>query len=374
MQLPSICVDRISEIREARQSDERSLAARARAQALANADAIPSSIAAMLDSLGDEDGWECCICKEGYSLHPTDPLGFYVFVSPTSNLCSTGFTCVHYRCHSGTWEMARLRNSEKECNAIFPIPSDSLDPALYRDHVVKFYRGCTNPFMTCLSEMALHLQRLGTFSAADFRAGGGSIANELGWLPFLINAGHILLDRPRAQVDGVNRGAMETEMQKTLDGKADVGLGFALSLWVMSLAEWIGFKLGLLGVVVKNLRIAKEVDDNELFRRTRSILIQFVVTHKLQELLKKPTQAAKTSDFGIAPHTGDPWITDFQRELGEEGMTKCNEWKELGEFFERSVLSLGTVDQALTLTDDLGRLSAFGHRSAVGWLRTFCCN
>jgi hypothetical protein len=366
---PSVCGIRIEEIRRARREDELLQAKAARDQRIAAAAAIAPNWAAALDSLDDVEGWECCICKEGYSVLPGELMSFYVFVRRAPEmLISTGFTCVHNKCHFGTWEMARLRNCELECNGLFPIPSDTVGIDDYRAELARFYATGVNPFVSCVTEMDQHLKRLGSFEPADFRRGGGSIANEVGWLPFLINAGHLVLEAPGAVVSRENR---EAEMQKIVNGQSEITFGFALSLWIMSLAEWNGFKLELLGRYIRRLRISTGVEDIDLFRQLRSILIQFVATQKIQEQLKKLTQRATASDSGIAKHIGDPWITDFQREINEDGMAKCAEWKELGELFERSVLTLEDIDAAFRLTDDLGTLAAYGYQSPIGWVRTF---
>jgi len=55
---------------------------------------------AMMGAL-DEQLWECCICREGYDMCPTEPLGVHVFANHIGELVSTAtyFVCVHASCH-----------------------------------------------------------------------------------------------------------------------------------------------------------------------------------------------------------------------------------------------------------------------------------
>ncbi|KAF8656506.1 hypothetical protein HU200_060675 [Digitaria exilis] len=101
----------------------------------------------------EEDGLACMVCREGYTLRPTDMLGVYAF-SKRVNLGATSsgsgrgdcvyttvshFNIIHYQCHQEAkradaalknpkkeWDGATLRNNETLCNCIFPLRGASV--------------------------------------------------------------------------------------------------------------------------------------------------------------------------------------------------------------------------------------------------------
>ena len=110
----------------------------------------------------EEDGLACMVCREGYSLRPTDLLGVYSY-SKRVNLgvgisgSSRGecvyttvsyFNIIHYQCHQEAkrtdaglkipkkeWEGATLRNNESLCNSLFPVRGPSVPSAQYMRYV-----------------------------------------------------------------------------------------------------------------------------------------------------------------------------------------------------------------------------------------------
>uniref|UniRef100_A0A0D9XBJ0 Auxin transport protein BIG n=1 Tax=Leersia perrieri TaxID=77586 RepID=A0A0D9XBJ0_9ORYZ len=106
----------------------------------------------------EEDGLACMVCREGYTLRPTDMLGVYAF-SKRVNLGATSsgggrgdcvyttvshFNIIHYQCHQEAkradaalktpkkeWDGATLRNNETLCNCIFPLRGPAVPPGQY---------------------------------------------------------------------------------------------------------------------------------------------------------------------------------------------------------------------------------------------------
>jgi len=106
----------------------------------------------------EEDGLACMVCREGYSLRPTDLLGAYSY-SKRVNLgvgaSGSGrgecvyttvsyFNIIHFQCHQEAkradaalknpkkeWDGATLRNNESLCNSLFPVRGPSVPLAQY---------------------------------------------------------------------------------------------------------------------------------------------------------------------------------------------------------------------------------------------------
>jgi len=114
----------------------------------------------------EEDGLACMVCREGYSLRPTDLLGVYSYskrvnlgVSPSGS--SRGeyvyttvsyFNIIHFQCHQEAkradaalknpkkeWEGATLRNNESLCNSLFPVRGPSVPLPQYIRFVDQFW-------------------------------------------------------------------------------------------------------------------------------------------------------------------------------------------------------------------------------------------
>ncbi|RLN35404.1 hypothetical protein C2845_PM03G30180 [Panicum miliaceum] len=114
----------------------------------------------------EEDGLACMVCREGYTLRPTDMLGVYAF-SKRVNLgaASSGsgrgdcvyttvshFNIIHYQCHQEAkradaalknpkkeWDGATLRNNETLCNCIFPLRGPSVPLGQYTRCVDQYW-------------------------------------------------------------------------------------------------------------------------------------------------------------------------------------------------------------------------------------------
>lgn len=114
----------------------------------------------------EEDGLACMVCREGYSLRPTDLLGVYSYskrvnlgVSPSGSARGeyvyttvSYFNIIHFQCHQEAkradaalrnpkkeWEGATLRNNESLCNSLFPLRGPSVPLPQYVRYVDQYW-------------------------------------------------------------------------------------------------------------------------------------------------------------------------------------------------------------------------------------------
>ncbi|TQD82008.1 hypothetical protein C1H46_032471 [Malus baccata] len=114
----------------------------------------------------EEDGLACMVCREGYSLRPTDLLGVYSYSKRVNLGAGTSgsargecvyttvsyFNIIHFQCHQEAkradaalknpkkeWEGATLRNNESLCNSLFPVRGPSVPLAQYVRYVDQYW-------------------------------------------------------------------------------------------------------------------------------------------------------------------------------------------------------------------------------------------
>lgn len=114
----------------------------------------------------EEDGLACMVCREGYSLRPTDMLGVYSYSKRVNLGVSTSgtaraeyvyttvsfFNIIHFQCHQEAkradaalrnpkkeWEGAALRNNGSYCNSLFPVRGPSVPIVQYIRYVDQYW-------------------------------------------------------------------------------------------------------------------------------------------------------------------------------------------------------------------------------------------
>ncbi|KAD4888024.1 hypothetical protein E3N88_20097 [Mikania micrantha] len=114
----------------------------------------------------EEDGLACMVCREGYSLRPTDLLGVYTFSKRVNlGVGSSGstrgdcvyttvshFNIIHFQCHQEAkradaalrnpkkeWDGAALRNNETLCNNLYPIRGPAVPLPQYTRYVDQYW-------------------------------------------------------------------------------------------------------------------------------------------------------------------------------------------------------------------------------------------
>ncbi|CAL5065314.1 unnamed protein product [Urochloa decumbens] len=176
----------------------------------------------------EEDGLACMVCREGYTLRPTDMLGVYAF-SKRVNLGATSsgsgrgdcvyttvshFNIIHYQCHQEAkradaalknpkkeWDGATLRNNETLCNCIFPLrgPSVPLGQYIrcvdqYWDQLNSLGRADGSRLRLVTYDIVLMLARFATGASFSTDCKGGGRESNSRFLPFMVQMASYLAD------------------------------------------------------------------------------------------------------------------------------------------------------------------------------------
>ncbi|OHT12592.1 hypothetical protein TRFO_03612 [Tritrichomonas foetus] len=369
---PSICAQTIKETIEARSklAKEKAAAEKRRVLEETTREISPDYMKMLEDINDDEDDWECCICKEGYSYLPNEQLGFYVYENRVSmcSITSTHFVCVHNRCHArerpserhgnsrqslSEWEAAAVRNCERPCNAILPIPSPTINEDMYRYNLIKYYENVSkiNDYSAnIIQDLKYHLIKLGNGTCVEFAKGGGSMPNTVALFPFLVYIGNIFIDCEGTR--WTQRVVYEKRLEKMINGLEDPGDALILSLWILTLEEWEESKLKLLKLFLRKLPKDVFNGDNKetIFQAVKPTLVMFIIINKMQKMMKKPSGTrpdfSEEAGIRIPPHNGDPWISEFMKNVVENGLSLCNEWKEFGEEVEDEIIEIADLKSA----------------------------
>uniref|UniRef100_A0A7N1A599 Auxin transport protein BIG n=1 Tax=Kalanchoe fedtschenkoi TaxID=63787 RepID=A0A7N1A599_KALFE len=234
--------DKIASLRHASKDEMRRLALRKRQQLLQGlgmhqelgsdgGDRIVVSrfFECLEDVEEEEDGWACMVCREGYSLRPTDLLGVYSY-SKRVNLGSgnsgigrgecvyttvSHFNIIHFQCHQEAkradaalktpkkeWEGATLRNNETLCNSLFPVRGPSVPTTQYIRYVDQYWdnlsalgRADGSRLRLLTYDIVLMLARFATGASFSQDSKGGGKESNSRFLPFMIQMACHLLDQ-----------------------------------------------------------------------------------------------------------------------------------------------------------------------------------
>ncbi|XP_051186441.1 auxin transport protein BIG [Lolium perenne] len=176
----------------------------------------------------EEEGLACMVCREGYTLRPTDMLGVYAF-SKRVNLGATSsgsgrgdcvfttvshFNIIHYQCHQEAkradaalktpkkeWDGATLRNNETLCNCIFPLRGPSVPLGQYNRSVDQYWdqlnsqgRADGSRLRLLTYDIVLMLARFATGASFSTDCKGGGKESNSRFLPFMIQMASHLVD------------------------------------------------------------------------------------------------------------------------------------------------------------------------------------
>lgn len=377
---PSLCAKPITEQREARVHAAQERARLEKEKILAEAGrSLSPALKAMLDGIEEDEDWECCICKEGYGYLPGELLGFYVMEQSIRDFyfTTTHFICVHNKCHNMTrandrrgrqpvneWASAAVRNCERPCNGIFPIPSESISRPDYLAALRQFYsnfdRGC--PPWRCIIKDVWHAFEVLSGACAEDASNTG-VTKEISILPFLIYAGHLLLGQSSGAEP--HRAVLAASFGKNMD--TDLPLAYSSTLWICSLEEWNHVKLEILKLHIKSLNLSDELSDADLFGAVKPALLTFVLMDKIQKLLKTPSgQEPEIKDGKLIPSGGSdrPWIGEFLDQMESDSMGVWNSWNDLGEEYKDEIVELPDAKTAFIYTDDLNKVA-----DPLAWIR-----
>ncbi|KAE8686089.1 Auxin transport protein BIG [Hibiscus syriacus] len=151
----------------------------------------------------EEDGLACMVCREGYSLRPTDLLGVYSY-SKRVNLVPSGGQRADaaLRNPKKEWEGATLRNNESLCNSLFPVRGPSVPLALYVRCVDQYWdnlnalgRADGSRLRLLTYDIVLMLARFATGASFSAECRGGGRESNSRFLPFMIQMARHLLEQ-----------------------------------------------------------------------------------------------------------------------------------------------------------------------------------
>ncbi|KAI9082875.1 hypothetical protein K1719_035205 [Acacia pycnantha] len=177
----------------------------------------------------EEDGLACMVCREGYSLRPTDLLGVYSYSkrvnlgvgasgNPRGECVYTTvsyFNIIHFQCHQEAkradaalrnpkkeWDGAALRNNESLCNSLFPVRGPSVPLAQYIRYVDQYWdnlnalgRADGSRLRLLTYDIVLMLARFATGASFSAECRGGGRESNSRFLPFMIQMARHLLDQ-----------------------------------------------------------------------------------------------------------------------------------------------------------------------------------
>ncbi|KAL9674543.1 hypothetical protein QQ045_030815 [Rhodiola kirilowii] len=234
--------DKISSLRHASRDEMRRLALRKRQQLLQGLGMhqelgsdggdriVVSRPFEGLEEVEEEgNGLACMVCREGYSLRPTDLLGVYTYskrVNLGSGNSSIGrgecvyttvshFNIIHFQCHQEAkradaalkapkkeWEGATLRNNETLCNSLFPIRGPTVPTTHYIRFVDHYWdnlsalgRADGSRLRLLTYDIVLMLARFATGASFSQDCKGGGRESNSHFLPFMIQMACHLLDQ-----------------------------------------------------------------------------------------------------------------------------------------------------------------------------------
>eukprot|EP01018_Ginkgo_biloba_P024431 Gb_03145 [translate_table: standard] len=177
----------------------------------------------------EEAGLACMVCREGYSLRPTDMLGAYTFskrvnlgLGTTSHARGewvyttvSHFNVIHFQCHQEAkradaslknpkkeWEGAALRNSETLCNSLFPLRGPAVPLPQYARCVDQYWeslnalgRADGSRLRLLTYDIVLMLARFATGASFSTDSKGGGKESNSRLLPFMVQMAHHLLEQ-----------------------------------------------------------------------------------------------------------------------------------------------------------------------------------
>lgn len=189
------------------------------------------------DTLDEEIGLACVICKEGYTLRPDDLLGFYIYVTPVQvhsgietssgegeNMpimsMVTHFNPIHLSCHreaaraeknmkkpKSEWEGATIRNQHTKCNNWFPIWGPKITRQDYSMGVQRMFSGYSLVESRAHNEihnLRLQLSRFAFEESFSKESKGGGPEHNLQAIPYMLHMIWYLLDEEQGQSAAIN--------------------------------------------------------------------------------------------------------------------------------------------------------------------------
>lgn len=278
---------------------------------------------------------------------------------------------------SSEWEAAALRNSERPCNAIFPLPFISLNQNDYKQALIDFVENSNQfdkqsqkltvkaliDFKSMMLDCRTHLVLTALNEKIPLQLGGGSLSSIAALLPFIINAGHILLDMDSeaSLTTTTARAILEKEIGESIaslkkpevkkEGIVDI---MAMSIWLLSLEEWNYLKLDFLKLLIGlTLKQNEEINTTKL----RSILLFYIILSRIQTMVKKSSgnpvkKSENESRILIGPYSHKtPWISEFRAHVEIDPATVEAEWTDFGNELQEEILDVTELKDLLAYAE-----------------------
>uniref|UniRef100_A0A5B7A7H0 Putative auxin transport protein BIG n=1 Tax=Davidia involucrata TaxID=16924 RepID=A0A5B7A7H0_DAVIN len=208
----------------------------------------------------EEDGLACMVCREGYSLRPTDLLGVYSYSKRVNLGVGTSgsargecvyttvshFNIIHFQCHQEAkradaalknpkkeWDGATLRNNETLCNNLFPLRGPSVPIAQYIrwvdwywDNLNALGRADGSRLRLLTYDIVLMLARFATGASFSADSRGGGKESNSRFLPFMIQMARHLLDQGNPSQRHTMAKSIATYLSSSsLDSKSSTASG-----------------------------------------------------------------------------------------------------------------------------------------------------
>ncbi|XP_050227128.1 auxin transport protein BIG [Mercurialis annua] len=208
-----------------------------------------------LDDVEEEEGGlACMVCREGYSLRPTDLLGVYSYSKRVNlGVGSSGsargecvyttvsyFNIIHFQCHQEAkradaalrnpkkeWEGATLRNNESLCNSLFPVRGPSVALVQYIRYVDQYWdnlnalgRADGSRLRLLTYDIVLMLARFATGASFSAESRGGGRESNSRFLTFMIQmARHLLEQGSSSQIRNMAKAVSSYITSTSLDSR-----------------------------------------------------------------------------------------------------------------------------------------------------------
>ena len=350
---PSICAETINEIKSAKSDTEKRRAQAEREKALAeNNVGLSGNLQALMDALDDETEWACCICKEGYSFMGKEVLGVYAYAKKMNGFANTAtlFVGIHPSCHASCgddWEASRIRNEERACNCIFPLPSSTLNPGTYKTALTRFLEPFKGQFdyPTMLAyDLKRHLLTTSCGEKIPVSDGGGSLTAIVQLWPFLIHGMLVYLN------DSDLRKKFERVVEENLDAAEDLnGLQDAavFSLAVATLEQWQAAKPRILREMIRKRGPFEDITN---FERFKDLILFIALVDRIQGLIKVPSgvEATVKENGSVSfANTNTEWCRAFCERACTDGVGLTLDFGDFAADIESLILPVSTLKDAL---------------------------
>jgi len=353
---PSICRGQISLIRNEIIQSAREKAKDEKSKSIQRiSSGVSFALTSMLEEIDDENGWECCICKEGYSFLPNESLGFYAQRTKIEGYMSvsTHFICIHNKCHqkasqtekrnpSNEWTAASVRNCERPCNTIFPIPSSSKNDSQYINQIASFFgvSNSSNLAPILLHEIEYHIYVL---SQENPSPRNQSFENEIAIIPYILYPLLIVLTNQSFSIESEPIKAMHESIMQFLYQQVPVTNLFSTALVSLNNDEWEEHKVSFIRAALLPF---KDAEPSNVFDIIKKTLGSYILLMHFKRLLQNQSSN---------------WMINFSEQIIKDPTNTIQKWKALSTI-ANDVYKASTIDQLLQLAE-------IQYSNAENWVR-----